>query len=159
MNSIVIYGSRHGNTHKIAEAIASELRRHGTAWLFSVDDAPSVLPKKTDLMVVGGPTEAHRMTQPIVEFFDQFGKGDLEGVAAAAFDTRLRWPRWLSGSAAAGITARLRQAGAKVIDPEGSFVVAGKYPMLEHGELERATEWAATLAGKVESRVPAGAIR
>jgi flavodoxin len=78
MNSIVIYGSRHGNTQKIAEAIASELRRHGTTQLFSVGDAPSVLPK-TDLIVVGGPTEAHRMTEPIVKFFDQFGKGDLDG--------------------------------------------------------------------------------
>jgi flavodoxin len=159
MNSIVIFGSRHGNTQKVAEAIASELRRHGTAHLLSVEDAPSALPKKTDLIVVGGPTEAHRMTPPMVEFFGKFGKGALEGVAAAGFDTRLRWPRWLSGSAAAGITARLRQAGAKVIDPGGSFVVAGKYPVLENGELERATEWAATLAGKVESRVPAGAIR
>lgn len=159
MNSIVIYGSRHGNTHKIAEAIARELRRHGAAHLFSVDDAPLALPRKTNLMVVGSPTEAHRMTPPMVKFFDQLGNGELEGVAAAAFDTRLRWPRWLSGSAAAGITARLRQAGAEVIDPEGSFVVAGKYPVLEHGELERAAEWAATLAGKVESRVPAGAIR
>jgi flavodoxin len=159
MNSIVIYGSRHGNTKKVAEAIASELRRHGTAQLFSVDKALSVIPVTTDLMVVGSPTEAHRMTPPMVKFFDQLGNGELEGVAAAAFDTRLRWPRWLSGSAAAGITARLRQAGAEVIDPEGSFVVAGKYPVLEHGELERAAEWAATLAGKVESRVPAGAIR
>jgi flavodoxin len=159
MNSIVIYGSRHGNTKKVAEAIASELRRHGTAQLFSVDKALSVIPVKTDLMVVGGPTEAHRMTEPMVRFFDQLRKGELEGIAAAGFDTRLRWPGWLSGSAGAGITARLRKAGAQVIDPEASFVVAGKYPVLEPGELERATEWAATLAGKVESRVPAGATR
>src|ERR1700680_3116460 len=129
MNSIVIYGSRHGNTHKIAEAIASELRRHGAAHLFAIDQAPSAFPK-ADLIVVGGPTEAHRMTQPMVEFFDQFGKGELEGIAAAGFDTRLAWPRWLSGSAAAGIAARLRQAGATVIGPEGSFIVAGKYPVL-----------------------------
>lgn len=157
MNSIVIYGSRHGNTHKIAEAIAGELRRHGTAHLFAIEDAPSAFPK-ADLIVVGGPTEAHRMTQPVVEFFDQFGKGELEGIAAAGFDTRLGWPRWLSGSAATGIVARLRQAGAKVIDPEGSFVVAGKYPVLEPGELERATAWAAALAAQVETRVPAEAI-
>jgi flavodoxin len=159
MNSIVIYGSRHGNTHKIAEAIARELRRHGAAHLFSVDDAPSVLPKRTDLIVVGGPTEAHRMTQPMVKFFDQFTNGELEGIAAAGFDTRLRWPRWLSGSAGAGITARFRLAGAKVIDPEASFVVAGKYPVLEPGELERATAWAAALAARVEMRAPAGAAR
>lgn len=157
MNSIVIYGTRHGNTQEIAEAIASELRHHGTAHLFAIEDAPSAFPK-ADLIVVGGPTEAHRMTQPVVEFFDQFGKGELEGIAAAGFDTRLGWPRWLSGSAATGIVARLRQAGAKVIDPEGSFVVAGKYPVLEPGELERATAWAAALATQVETRVPAEAI-
>ena len=158
MNSIVIYGSRHGNTHKIAEAIASELRRHGTANLFAIDEAPSTFPK-ADLVVVGGPTEAHRMTQAMVEFFDRFGKGELEGIAAAGFDTRLAWPRWLSGSAATGITARLRQAGARVIGPEASFTVAGKYPVLQPGELERATAWAAMLAAQVESRAPAEAIR
>jgi len=158
MNSIVIYGSRHGNTQKIAEAIASELRHHGTAHLFAVEDAPSAF-SKVDLIVVGGPTEAHRMTQPMVKFFDQLGKGELKGVAAAGFETRVGWPRWLSGSAATGITASLRQAGAKVIDPAGSFIVAGKYPVLEPGELARAIEWAATLATQVESRVPAGAIR
>jgi len=158
MNSIVIYGSRHGNTHKIAEAIASELRRHGTAHLFAIDEAPTTFPK-ADLVVVGGPTEAHRMTQPMVEFFDRFGKRELEGIAAAGFDTRLGWPRWLSGSAANGITARLRQAGARVIGPEASFTVAGKYPVLEPGELARATAWAATLAAQVESRAPVEAIR
>jgi flavodoxin len=155
MNSIVIYGSRHGNTRRIAEAIAGELRRHGRALLTSVDDAPAMLPKKTDLVVVGAPTEAHRMTEPIAKFFDGIASGALEGVPAAGFDTRLRWPRWLSGSAGAGITARLRQAGAKIIAPEASFVVAGKYPALLPGELARATAWAASLADKVETRVPA----
>jgi flavodoxin len=159
MNSIVVYGSRHGNTHKVAGAIANELRRHGTVHLFSVDDAPATIPAKTDLLVVGGPTEAHRMTYPMVTFFDQFGNGDLKGIAAAGFDTRLTWPRWLSGSAGAAITVRLRKAGANVIDPGASFVVAGKYPVLEPGELERATAWACSLAGKVESHVPAEAVR
>ena len=159
MNSIVIYGSRHGNTKKIAESIASELRRHGTAHLFSVDHAPEAIPKETDLVVVGGPTEAHRMTEPMVKFFGQFGKGEFEGIAAAGFDTRLRWPRWLSGSAGAGITNQLRKVGAEVIDSEASFVVTGKYPVLEPGELERATAWAASLAERVKSRVPAVAVR
>ena len=159
MNSIVVYGSRHGNTQKVAEAIANELRRPGTVQLFSVDDAPATIPAKTDLLVVGGPTEAHRMTQGMMTFFDQFGNNDLEGIAAAGFDTRLTWPRWLSGSASAAITVRLRNAGAKLIDPGASFVVAGKYPVLEPGELERATTWARSLAGKVDTHVPAEAFR
>jgi flavodoxin len=159
MNSIVIYGSRHGNTQKIAEAIATELRRHGTVQLFSVEGAPARIPASTELLVVGGPTEAHRMTPPMVAFFNQLGSGDLEGIAAAGFDTRLTWPRWLSGSAGAGITSRLRRAGANVIDPGASFVVAGKDPVLAAGELERATEWASSLAGKVGSGLPVAAVR
>lgn len=79
----------------------------------------------------------------------------MTGTPAAGFDTRLRWPLWLSGSAGAGITTRLRQLGAQVIAPEMSFFVAGNYPVLHPGELERATEWAAALADKVEARVPA----
>jgi flavodoxin len=155
VNSIVIYGSRHGNTRKIAEAIAGGLRRRGPVQLIAADAAPSVLPKNTDLVVVGGPTEGHRMTEPIARFFDRIDRGALKGTPAAGFDTRLRWPLWLSGSAGAGITARLRQSGAQVIAPELSFFVAGKYPALEPGELERATAWGASLADKVEARVPA----
>jgi hypothetical protein len=66
-------------------------------------------------------------------------------MAAAGFDTRLRWPRWLSGSAATGITQRLGRAGARVIAPAESFIVSTA-PLLEPGEEERATAWAASLA-------------
>lgn len=38
-------------------------------------------------------------------------------MAASAFDTRLRWPRWLFGSAPSDIATRLRQAGTRVIQP------------------------------------------
>lgn len=155
MNSIVIYGSRHGNTRTIAEAIAGELRRRGRVQLIPAEKAPSAIPQNTDLVVVGGPTEGHRMTEPIARFFDRIGTGALTGTPAAGFDTRLRWPLWLSGSAGAGITTRLRQSGAQVIAPEMSFFVAGKYPVLEPGEVERATAWAASMADKVEARVPA----
>jgi flavodoxin len=155
VNSIVIYGSRHGNTRKIAEAIAGGLRDRGPVEVLPVEKAASAIPKNTDLLVVGGPTEAHRMTEPIASFFDRIDSGALKGMSAAGFDTRLRWPLWLSGSATAGITARLRKSGAHLIAPGVSFFVAGKYPALKAGELERATAWAASLADKVEARVPA----
>jgi len=154
MNSMVVYGSRHGNTHKIADAIAFELGKHGAAQLVAAEDACKVLPEQLDLIVVGGPTEAHRVTEPVAQFFDRVGKGELVGKAAAAFDTRLRWPEWLSGSAAAGIAQRLHQARANLIVPEVSFFVSGKLPVLEPGELERAAAWAASLAAKVESMKP-----
>jgi len=154
MNSLVIYGSRHGNTRKLAEAIAAELRKHGAAQLMSAEEVPSVLPERTDLVVVGGPTEAHRMTEPVKELFARLGKGALIGIKAAAFDTRLRWPKWLSGSAGSGIVKALERAGAGVFAPEVSFYVSGNLPVLEPGELERAAAGAASLAARLESRVP-----
>jgi flavodoxin len=152
MNSLIVYGSRHGNTRKVAEAIAGELRKHGEVQLISAEKAPRFLPDQTDLLVVGGPTEAHRITEPVAQFFDHIGKEALVGKAAAAFDTRLRWPEWLSGAAAAGIAQRLHQARANLIAPEIGFFVSGKLPVLEPGEVERAAAWAASLAARVESK-------
>ncbi len=157
MNSLVIYGSRHGNTQRVAEAIADELHKHGAVTLVSAGKAPTVFADTTDLVVVGGPTEAHRMTEPLARFFDRIEKGALVGKAGAGFDTRLRAPAWLSGSAGTGIEKRLRQAGARVIAPEVSFFVSGKLPVLDPGELERASAWAATLAAKMRSEAPAPA--
>jgi len=157
MKSLVIYGSRHGNTRKLAETIAGELGRHGAAQLMSAEKVPSILPEKTDLVVVGGPTEAHRMTEPVSELFAGLSKGALYGVKAAAFDTRLRWPKWLSGSAGSGIVKALEQAGASVLAPEMSFFVGGQLPVLEPGELERAAAWAASLAARMESKEPVAA--
>jgi flavodoxin len=152
MNSIVIYASRYGNTKRIAEAIARGLQSCGPAQVFSVDEAPATLPLGTELVVVGGPTEVHRMTQPVARFFDRMAPGALRGVAAVAFDTRLRSARWLSGSAALGITHKLRQAGTRVIASAESFFVEGaastagkEGPELEPGELERAAAWAVSL--------------
>lgn len=163
MNSIVIYATRYGNTHKVAEAVAKELRSHGTAQLLAAEEAPSAFPSGTDLVVVGGPTEGHRMTEAVARFFGRLGPEALKGVAGAAFDTRLDWPMWLSGSAAAGISKRLRGAGARIVLPEASFLVARatnpahREPLLASGELDRAAGWAASLAVRLEAALATGA--
>jgi flavodoxin len=160
MNSVVIYASRHGNTRKVAEAIAGQLQTHGATRLLAAEEAPEIFSEPIDLLVVGGPTEAHRMTEPVARLFDRLGTDSLKGVAAAGFDTRVRWPRWLSGSAGAGITQRLRQTGANVVVPEESFFVEGvtpknvEGPTLEAGELDRASSWAASLAARLEAKEP-----
>jgi flavodoxin len=146
VRSVVIYGSRYGNTQKVAEAIADGLRSRGPVELISVDHGPTVLAATLDMLVVGGPTEAHGMTDPVRRFLEGLGAGSLESTAAAAFDTRLRLPRWVSGSAATGIARRLEQAGARLVAPAESFFVKGKDPALEPGELERAAAWGRSLA-------------
>jgi flavodoxin len=165
MNSIVIYASHFGNTKKVAEAIADGLRSRGTAQALPVEEVVAALPAGTDLVVIGGPTEGHRMTRPMAQFLDGLEASTWRGVAAATFDTRLRWPNWLSGSAAAGIAKKLRRMGAQVIIPEESFLVEAtsstredKGPELYAGELERATRWGASLAARVEALAPATAV-
>jgi flavodoxin len=146
MSSIVLFGSRFGNTQRIAEEIAAVLGERGDVRLLPVQEAATVAARPGDLLVVGGPTEGHTMTPAVRRCLDAMASSGLGGVAAAAFDTRVSWPRLLSGSAAAAIARQLRRLGAHVIHPEGSFIVTRHGPGLEPGELERARAWATTLA-------------
>jgi flavodoxin len=150
MNSIVIYGSRFGNTQRIAEAIAGVLREHGDVCVVPAEEAATVVPRPGDLLVVGGPTEGHTMTPAVRQCLEAMSERGLRGVTAAAFDTRVGWPRWLSGSAAHPIARRLTRLGAHVICSEGSFIVTRENPALLPGELERAMAWAAALAEAAE---------
>jgi len=135
---------------RIAEAITQALQSHGEAQLFPADEALPILPTGTDLVVIGGPTEAHQMTKPVARLFERMGRRALQGIAAAAFDTRLRGSRLLTGSAGSGVARKLRRAGAQLIVPEESFFVKNQSDSegaeLEPGELERAAIWAESLA-------------
>jgi flavodoxin len=150
MNSIVIYGSRFGNTQKVAEAIAGVLRERGDVRLLPAEEASSVVPHRGELLVVGGPTEGHTLTPAVRGYLEALRPHGLWGVTAAAFDTRVGWPQWLSGSAAHPIARRLCRLGANMVGPEGSFLVTRENPALLPGELERARKWAAALAEAAE---------
>ncbi|MEX1297114.1 MAG: hypothetical protein AB1Z67_13195, partial [Candidatus Limnocylindrales bacterium] len=84
-------------------------------------------------------------TPPVRAFFDRLPSHALRGLDAAAFDTRLDWPRLLSGSAATEIRRRLVHAGANILVSAESFKVTDR-PSLRHGELERAPIWARQVA-------------
>jgi flavodoxin len=146
MKTVVIYASRHGNTQRVADAIADGLRPFGPVESMSLEVAQKTFDGNADLVVIGGPTEAHGMTPQVRSFLDSLSARGLNGVRAAAFDTRLDWPRWLSGSAGAGIAEHLRKMGADVVVPQASFLVEGKEPQLKPGELRRAVAWGDTLA-------------
>src|SRR5215207_463706 len=148
MNSLVIYTTTSGNTQSIAEAIIEAVRQRGSVEVMTADQAPADLPE-ADLVFIGGPTERHTLTEPMVRFFDRLVPGSLRQTDTAAFDTRLRWPRLLSGSAAEEIAKRLRAAGARVAARPESFMVSME-PELEPGEIARAAAWATNVAEAVE---------
>jgi flavodoxin len=149
MKAQVVYCSHKGNTRSVAEAIGATLRNHGEVEVVDVAKAPIPPPDDLTLLVVGGPTEGHGMTPEIHGYLERIDLHWAMGRATAAFDTRLDWPRFLSGSAADQIANRLAALGAKVMGTPGSFLVT-MTPELEPGELERAAEWAEHLAQAVK---------
>ena len=150
MKSVVVYGSRSGNTRRIAEAIAVALEEYGPVRILAAEDASATVWDHCDLLIVGGPTEGRHATPPVRAFFDRLPAHALRGLDAAAFDTRLDWPRLLSGSAATMIRRCLTDAGANVVVPAESFKVTQK-PSLRYGEIERAPIWARTVAEVVHA--------
>lgn len=149
MTATVFYATRSGNTRLVAEAIAEGLRDRLTVTVHPVEAGPDpLLTDEVELVVVGGPTEGHGMTEPMIAFLDGLPADALAGRAAAAFDTRVDWPRWLSGSAASGIRARLERAGARSPIASESFIVSMK-PEVGPEELDRARRWGAALAESV----------
>jgi len=165
MRSIVVYESWFGNTKRIAEEIAEVLAAEGEADLVSVGDPMPAL-EHVDLLVVGAPTHVHGLssTRSRRGAVEQGGGGGEVGTGArnwiealpfigspsvAVFDTRAHKPVLLVGSAAQGMARRLRRRGYRlVLEPE-SFFVTGTPGPLEDGELERAAQWAKTVAERL----------
>jgi flavodoxin I len=142
VNALIIYDSTFGNTERIARRVASTLEEKATVRLIRVDEAATADLQGIDLVILGGPTHRHRASAAIQAFLDSLARNRLRGVSAAAFDTRYRKSRLLTGSAASALAKSLRKAGAsRIVAPE-SFFVAGREGPLEEGEVERAADWA-----------------
>jgi hypothetical protein len=156
MKSVVVYESFYGNTESIAQAIAEGLARHGEAQAINVGDVDVSRLNDADLLVVGAPTHAWGLpraktrasvessradpSRPLVrDWLGELPAGDDR--PAAAFATRLDKPQFLTGSAAKGITRRLRRRGWKSVTRPASFLVTGTPGPLAPGETERATAW------------------
>jgi hypothetical protein len=177
MRALVVYESMYGNTKAIAAAVADGLSTRMPVQLTEVGAAPTVLADDIGLLVVGGPTHAHGLSKPESRTSAAERVTDDEPpvvsrgvglrewlaglehapspthVAAAAFDTRIKGPRLLWGSAARAAEPHLRKAGADVIAPPESFLVGGprgpRRDALMEGEVDRAHRWGEELASRV----------
>jgi flavodoxin len=149
MESLVVYDSQFGNTKKVAEAIAAGLAGHGPVRLLGLDKLPPQNLGPVDLLFIGGPTQGHAMTVRTRQFVDALRARPANGTAVATFDTRLRMPAVISGSAAKTIARKLRSVGVRIFAAPESFFVRGRLPQLEDGETERATNWAKGVADRL----------
>lgn len=146
MKTLVVYDSKFGNTRMLAEAIGRKLALFGSSRVMAVRDVVQDDVRAVDLLVIGGPTQAHGMSPAMRKFIHALDVSPTAPVWTAAFDTRLRMAALITGSAAKGIAGALVHAGVKLIVPAESFFVTRGEAHLEPGELERAATWAAELA-------------
>jgi flavodoxin len=157
MNVLLLFDSEYGNTEQLAHVIAEALPPTTSVRLERAGQVSKLDTQGVDLIIIGGPTHQHKVSARLKAVLESAPRGSLEGVKAAAFDTRYRMSAWLSGSAARRIAHRLRKLGAKLIVPAESFFMQRDLPpegqkrrhelaRLEPGEVERAAKWAAGLA-------------
>jgi flavodoxin len=151
MNTLVVYESQFGNTKKLAELIGKAFEPKGPVRVVGVGSFEPSLTTGIDLLIVGGPTQAHAITPVMREFLDRL-EARPAGIPAAAFDTRIKGPVFLWGSAARDIAAKLRGAGFTLIAPPESFLVTlAKQAELYNGETERAVRWACEVRARLEA--------
>ena len=151
MNTLVIYDSKFGNTKKVAEAIARGAGALGSVQVVPTTEARPALAARSDLVVVGGPTQRRSMSPELVAFFETgLVDGRIVDVSVASFDTRYKGSTWIMGSAAAETAKLLVKAGGGLLVKPESFFMHGGGPMerqtLEAGEIVRAEAWGRAVA-------------
>jgi flavodoxin I len=145
MRALVVYDSFYGNTEEIAKAIGGAIE--GEVKVLRPGEVGPLELEKIGLLVVGAPTQRGQTTPAIRDFLNRISKAEINGLDAAAFDTRLttRMVK-IFGYAAGRIAGSLKKKGANLIaGPEGFFVEGTKGP-LKAGELERAAAWGKQLS-------------
>ena len=109
MHTVIVFDSDYGNTRAIAEAIADDLRTAGPVDVARVRTGmPVSMPADVDLLIVGGPTHVHTVSTPMRGYLEQLPALSLTGIEAAAFDTRGRGWKLLTGAASSGIARSSR---------------------------------------------------
>lgn len=134
MKAIILYGSRFGNTEKIAKAL--EIGLKATDGIQDVvctntNDIPSADSlKEYDILCIGAPTENTTAPKSIKEFLAKLKDIDLSSKYGFAFDTKL--DSRFSGGAAKYIEKELMNQGFRIIAPRESAIVSS---IKEHGSI------------------------
>lgn len=151
MRALLVYDSKFGNTRQLALRIGEVMRVHGQVVDVESTEEYAGFPEEVDLLVLGAPTQAHGVEATMRDFLVQLPVDRLEHLPVAVFDTRVHWPKLLSGSAAETIAKRLTRNGALLVDEPESFFVDGREGPLSDGELQRAADWGAFLASEMKT--------
>lgn len=148
MNALVVYDSKYGNTKRIAQIVANNLRKFGQAREVHIEKLKPGDLTAVDLIVFGCPTQGWGPSKDMHIFIGKIPAKSLKGKKAACFDTRYNKTTWLVGSAARKMDKSLARVGPEMIAPPESFFVQGEEGPLQSGEEDRAAQWATSLGEK-----------
>ncbi|QHC66676.1 flavodoxin [Rathayibacter sp. VKM Ac-2759] len=183
MRAVVAYESLFGNTHAVAEAVADGISDLASVDLLDVDAITGTSFRAADLVVFGGPTHKHGLSDrssrlqaeawarahgdslrldrdaPGRGLRDLLGEGGWDDRALmAVFDTCMGTDPVVTGSAGRAAARLLaRRAGTAVTEPVSFHVSTGN--RLLPGELERARAWGSDLAATALRRASDDASR
>jgi menaquinone-dependent protoporphyrinogen IX oxidase len=159
-DAVVVYDSVHGNTRRIAEAVAEGVRDGGPVQLVAAADADPARLRDARAVVLGCPTHAFSFSPAMKAFVAGLAPGTLAGVPVAVFDTRFEvdeMPSWVlrlvvraigrRAWAATGLRRVAARAGATDLGEPVGFIVRDTEGPLADGEIDRARAWGRTLAG------------
>lgn len=153
MKSLIVYFTRYGNTHRIAEAIAETLGSEGPVHMIGMDQLTISDLTDVDLVVAGTPTHRMNLPQAVRPAFETLPRRILRGTPIAAFDTAYKMSAWLARfTAARRLLSKLRKLGGKRVLPPETFHVVEREGPLYDGEIERAREWARLILDRLEAR-------
>ena len=150
MNTLVIYFSKFGNTHKVAECIRDECKTYGPARAIDLEDLTLDDFHNVDLLIMGSPTHRMNLPERVRIRLAELPKGSLRHKAVAVFDTSYKMSAWLNlMTASKKLGRKLKKlGGSRVGRPETFHVMEAEGPLYE-GELERARIWVGTILQKV----------
>lgn len=147
MNVVILCDSKFGNTRQLAESMTAALSDAHSVALRTAEEGLGRA-DGIDVLLVGGPTHAHGASVALKEALSAIPAATLKNARVAAFDTRFRMARFLTGSAAESAAKVLKRAGAAIVaPPESFFVTRDNPPVLDPGEVDRAKSWARTVVG------------
>ncbi len=152
MHVLIVYGSQFGTTEKLARIMGSALEQRHTVQVVAAKEAKALTGDDVQLLLVGAPDQVGGRRDLAKPFLSGLRERVFVGIAAAAFDTRMKGAEAEKGTAGA-IAEALEAAGCRLVLPPEGFMVAGFTGPLAPGEDERAMAWALKAAEFVASPV------
>jgi flavodoxin len=161
MKGIVAFDSVFGNTIRVGEAIAEELRNQGHE--IEVIDLGKRVPwrAEADFAFIGSPTRNGRMTSRAKRFVKRLGKKHWSSRTVVLFDTVLRLPekekyrermiKWTENGAAPRLKALAEERGLRTYPEVLRVEVTGIRGPLAPGSLDRAREFARSTISAIEN--------